>query len=143
MGGVSHRICADCGRPVQWIGKGTRILYDQAQKNTEIGVLDVGTAKRTTIVRAEGKMIYTPRLSPDGKTLAFTQLAGPNDRRTCLVPFSDNRIIPETEWKTLTPGPPLDERRFLSGRRTAAFSLFFPSAMASGAYGACDSTRTR
>jgi len=111
MGGVSRRICADCGRPVQWIGKGTRILYDQAQKNTEIGVLDVGTAKSTTIVRAEGKRIYTPRLSPDGKTLAFTRIAGPNDRRTCLVPFSDNRIIPETEWKTLTPGPPLDERQ--------------------------------
>jgi Tol biopolymer transport system component len=110
-GGVARRLCTDCGRPIQWFGKGSRILYDQAAKNKEIAVLDVRSGKSTTILRATGApRLYTPRLSPDGRALSFTHLTGPRDRRTYLVRFSDNRLIPEAEWQPLTPGPSSDER---------------------------------
>jgi hypothetical protein len=33
-GGVPRRLCTDCGRPIEWFGRGTRILFDQAAKNT-------------------------------------------------------------------------------------------------------------
>lgn len=37
-GGVPRRLCAACGRPVAWIENGSKLLYDQAANNTEIGV---------------------------------------------------------------------------------------------------------
>jgi eukaryotic-like serine/threonine-protein kinase len=110
-GGVPQRLCTGCGRPIQWFGRGTRILYDQAAKNTEIGVLDVGSGKSTTILRSKNYRIYTPRLSPDGRLLCFTRMSSPRDRRTYIVRFSDNRLIPEDEWKALTAGPGMDERQ--------------------------------
>lgn len=127
-GGVPRRLCTGCGRAVQWFGRGSRILYDQAAKNTEIAVLDVGSGKSTTILRSqEGARIYTPRLSPEGRLLCFTRFTNPSDRRIHVVRFSDDRQIPKEEWKTLTQGAPLDESEpfwspdgrfvyFLSGR---------------------------
>jgi Tol biopolymer transport system component len=108
-GGVPRRLCTGCGRPIEWYGGATRILYDQAAKNTEIGVLDVGTGNTTTILRAQASRIYTPRRSPDGRLLCFTRLTGPQDRRSYLVKFSDNGLIPEQEWTRLRDGAALDE----------------------------------
>jgi serine/threonine protein kinase len=111
-GGVPRRLCTDCGRPIEWSGRGTRILFDQAAKNTEIGVLDTGSGKSTTILRAsQGHRIYTPRRSPDGRLLAFTRITSAAERRIFVVPFTADRLIPEQEWKTLTAGPALDERQ--------------------------------
>jgi eukaryotic-like serine/threonine-protein kinase len=110
-GGVARRLCTGCGRPIEWFGRGTQILYDQAARNTEIAILDVATAKSTTILRTSKNRIYTPRLSPDRRLLCFTVITGARDRRTYIVPFSDNRLIPEQEWKTLTTGAAQDERQ--------------------------------
>jgi Tol biopolymer transport system component len=110
-GGVPRRLCTDCGRPIQWFGRSSRILYDQAAKNTEIAVLDVASAKSTTILRSQASRIYTPHRSPDGRLLCFTHITGPADRRIYVVRFSDDRLIPEQEWKRLTEGPGLDERQ--------------------------------
>ncbi len=56
-GGVSRRICAGCGRPTEWFGHSTRILYDQAAKNSEIAVLDVASGKQTAILRSQANRI--------------------------------------------------------------------------------------
>ena len=103
-GGVPRRVCTDCGRPTQWFGRGTRILYDRASKNTEIAVLDVSTGKSTTILRVPESQIYTPRLSPDGRLLAFTRVMGVRERRLYVLPFAGDRLIAEQEWKPLVEG---------------------------------------
>jgi eukaryotic-like serine/threonine-protein kinase len=113
-GGVPRRLCTDCGRPTQWFGRGTQILYDRANKNTEIAVLDVGTGKSTTILRATGTQIYTPRLSPDGRLLGFTRVVGTRERRLLVVPFANDRLIPEQEWKPLLEGAAFERQPFWS-----------------------------
>ncbi len=113
-GGVPRRLCTDCGRPTQWFGRGTRILYDRANKNSEIAVLDVSTGKSTTILRAPGSQIYTPRLSTDGRLLCFTRIMGVRERRIYVLPFADDRLIPEQEWKPLTEGAAFERQPFWS-----------------------------
>jgi eukaryotic-like serine/threonine-protein kinase len=113
-GGVPRRLCTDCGRPTQWFGRGTRILYDRANKNSEIAVLDVATGKSTTILRAAETQIYTPRLSPDGRLLCFTRVVGVRERRLQVVPFTSDRLIPEQEWKPLLEGAGLERQPFWS-----------------------------
>jgi Tol biopolymer transport system component len=113
-GGVARRICTGCGRPIEWFGHSTRILYDEAAKNSEIAVLDVAAGKSTTILRSKAKRIYTPRLSPDRRWLGFTGVTAAlnsGDFKTYLVPFSENGEIPEGEWKPLTGASPVDERQ--------------------------------
>jgi len=109
-GGVPRRLCSACGRPIQWIARGARILYDKAAKHTEIGVLDVATGKTTTILRASGKRIYTPRLSPDQRVLSFTATTGGRDFKLYTVPFSDSRVIPEEEWRPVMQSAMPNER---------------------------------
>ncbi|HXB72552.1 MAG TPA: protein kinase [Candidatus Acidoferrales bacterium] len=110
-GGVARRICTGCGRPIEWFGHGTRILYDEAAKNSEIAVLDVAGGKSTTILRSQANRIYTPRLSPDRRWLCFTVVTGARERKTYLVRYADNGQIPEGEWKPLTGGAQVDERQ--------------------------------
>lgn len=109
-GGVPRRLCSGCGRPIQWFANGTRILYDEAAKNTEIGFLDVASAKTNALLRTKENRIFTPRLSPDGRLLCFTLVNSSREARTRVVRFSD-QLIPESEWKALTQGPRLDERQ--------------------------------
>jgi Tol biopolymer transport system component len=110
-GGVARRICTGCGRPIEWFGRGTRILYDRGAKNSEIAVLDVAAGKSTVILRSQANRIYTPRLSPDRRWLCFTVVKGTREFKTYLVRFSENDQIPEGEWKPLTGGATLDERQ--------------------------------
>jgi serine/threonine protein kinase len=113
-GGVPRRLCTDCGRPVQWFGRGSRILYDRASRNSEIAVLDVSSGKSTTILRDQGNRLYTPRLSPDGRLLCFTRVIRAGEQRTYIVPFSDNRLIAEQEWKALFQGDAFYRQPFWS-----------------------------
>lgn len=110
-GGVPRRVCSDCGRPIEWSARGARILCDQVKRSTEIAILDVASGQSTTILRATNRRIYTPRLSPDRRTLAFTVVVGARDRRTYTVPFAEGQLVPESEWKPLTSGPSRDERQ--------------------------------
>jgi Tol biopolymer transport system component len=112
-GGIARRLCNGCGRPVQWIGNDARILYDKAAKNKEIGVLDVASGKTTTILRSTVRSIYTPRLSPDRRLLIFTSLTGGRDAKLYVVPFSDDRLVPEQEYRQVIQSPASDERQAL------------------------------
>jgi serine/threonine protein kinase len=109
-GGVARRVCTGCGRPIEWFGHSTRILYDKAAKHREIAVLDIAGGKSTTILRSQANRIYTPRLSPDRRLLCFT-VAGAREFKTYLVRFQENSQIPEAEWKPLTEGAQVDERQ--------------------------------
>jgi Tol biopolymer transport system component len=110
-GGVARRICTGCGRPTNWLDHGAKLLYDQAAKNTEIAVLDLASGKSTTILRAQGKRIYTPRLSPDGRLLCFTVVTDSWYRKLFMVPFRADGLIPDTEWKPVTAAASVDERQ--------------------------------
>lgn len=111
-GGVPRRLCSDCGRPTMWLDRGTRILYDQVAKNTEIAVLDVATGKSTTLLRATGgSRIYTPRLSPTNRLLSFTRINPARQRRSFVVRFSEAGVVPEQDWKQATTDTSPDERQ--------------------------------
>src|SRR5262249_11486999 len=101
-GGVARRLCSACGRPIEWVDGGARILYDKAAKNKEAGVLDVASGNTTTILRVSDGFLYTPRLSPDHRLFSFTRSGG--GLRLYVVPFSGDRLIPEQEWRQLIQG---------------------------------------
>ena len=110
-GGVARRLCTGCGRPVEWYDRGARVLYDQAAKNTQVGILDVASGKSTTILQVQGRRIYTPRLSPDQRWITFTLYSDSQDRRIHIARFRGNDPIPEAEWKPLSSAAYLDQRQ--------------------------------
>jgi Tol biopolymer transport system component len=115
QGGVAKRLCENCGRPIQWVNGGKHLLYDRSGKDQrEIAILDVTTGAGKVILRHPEHRLFTPRVSPDGKLLAFTTVTGPLERRTHVVPFTPDRMIDPREWRVLVNGSYLERQPFWS-----------------------------
>ena len=72
-GGIPRRICAACGRPVDWLADRTKLLIDNAGPNQrEIQILDVATGETKPLLRHAEFQLTMPRVSPDGRTISFT-----------------------------------------------------------------------
>jgi serine/threonine protein kinase len=97
-GGTPRQICDTCGRPVEWIAKGTKLLYDNTDPERAIGVVDVAGGKGKTVARDPQHALYSPHLSPDGRTLVFTAVLGEHARRIYVAPFLGEREIPKQDW---------------------------------------------
>ena len=109
-GGIPKRLCAACGRPVEWLPDRTKLLIDNAGPNQhEIQILDVTTGQTTPLVRHAEYQLTMPRLSPDGRTLAFTMVRPGRERRLYLAPFT-GEPIPEQQWSVLVDGANLDRQ---------------------------------
>ena len=73
-----------------------------------------------------------PRLSPDGRLLAFSALRPGRARRIYLVPFT-GEPVPEKDWTVLVDGCDLDRQPFWAPSGNAMY--FSPIGMARGASG--------
>lgn len=102
-GGVPRKICDACGRPVEWIANGSKILFDNGGQGRDIGILDVASRQSKILLHHPQYGLNMPRLSPDGRLLSFTiQLPG-RARRIHLAPFSGEPVA-EKEWTVLVDG---------------------------------------
>ena len=73
-GGVPKKICDACGRPVDWLPDRSKILVDDAgPKQRDIHILDVATGQSKPLLQHPELRLTMPRLSPDGRVLAFSQ----------------------------------------------------------------------
>jgi eukaryotic-like serine/threonine-protein kinase len=111
-GGVPKKICASCGRPVEWLPDRTKLLIDNAgSQHKEIQVLDVASGQTKPLLKHSEFQLTMPRLSPDGRFLAFSMVRTGRARRIYVVPFT-GEPVPEKDWTLLLDGSDLDRQPF-------------------------------
>jgi Tol biopolymer transport system component len=109
-GGVPRKVCDKCGRPVDWLPDRSKILVDFAgPKQQEIHLVDVATGQSKPLLRHPEFQLTMPRLSPDGRVLAFSELRPGRARRIHLVPFT-GEPVPESQWSVIVDGTELDRQ---------------------------------
>jgi Tol biopolymer transport system component len=109
-GGVPRKICDACGRAVEWLPDRSKILVDTAGPDQrEIHIVDVATGQARPLLQHQEFRLTMPRLSPDGRVLAFTQMMPGRARRIYLVPFT-GALVPESEWTLLLDGADFDRQ---------------------------------
>jgi eukaryotic-like serine/threonine-protein kinase len=111
-GGVPKKVCASCGRPVEWSPDRSRIYFDSAGPDQrEIHVLDVATGQRHPFLQHREASLTMPRLSPDGRYVAFTMVRPGRARRIYVAPLGDGPI-PEQQWTVVVDGSDFDRQPF-------------------------------
>ncbi len=115
-GGAPRKVCDSCGRPVEWVKGTTLLLYDRDSENKRgIWVLDTATGQKRMLANLEGVGLFTPRVSPDGKWVAFTEQGEGSNRKIYLAPFGGGQAeIPRKDWSILTEGAMLDRQPYWS-----------------------------
>ena len=88
----------DCGgRPREWVDERLLLIERFARLNA-IAVIDTETGEQRDLLVSAERSIRNPRMSPDGRSVAF-DAARPGEPPSVLVaPFRDASPIPETEW---------------------------------------------
>jgi Tol biopolymer transport system component len=120
-GGLPKRVCAACGRPVEWFSDKTKILIDNAgAQQREIHLLDVATGQSKPIRQHAEFPVTMPRLSPDGRFLTFSSLRAGGARRIYVVPFT-GEPVPEKDWIVLVDGADLDRQPFWASSGNAIY----------------------
>jgi eukaryotic-like serine/threonine-protein kinase len=109
-GGVPKRACATCGRPVEWLPDRTKLLIDNAgPKQQDIELLDLTTGKTTPLLRHGEFQLTMPRISPDGRVIAFTQVRPARARRIYVAPFT-GQLVPEDQWSLVVDSSDFDRQ---------------------------------
>ena len=102
---VAERLCDDCDRLMGWSRDGTDVLY--YLKGNFLGGLrsmDVATRRRADVVRHQKYTVNMPRLSFDGRWLAFHIPMQDEERSPIFVAPVQSDPIAETEWIQITDG---------------------------------------
>jgi Tol biopolymer transport system component len=87
----------DCGgRPRQWVDERLLIIERFARLNS-IALIDTETAGQRQLLQSADRSITNPRLSPDGRWMAFDAARPGEPANVCVAPFRE-QAIPESEW---------------------------------------------
>ncbi len=109
-GGVPKKVCGSCGRPVEWFPDKTKILLDNAgAQHREIHILDAASGQTTPLLKHSEFSVTMPRLSPDGKFIAFSQIRTGRARHIYVVPFTGEPVA-EKDWTLVIDGSNLDRQ---------------------------------
>jgi Tol biopolymer transport system component/predicted Ser/Thr protein kinase len=112
-GGQPTRVCASCGRPVEWLPGGNALLFDNGGRSGEIKRLDLDTGKSTVVLKHAESPLAMPRLSPDGRHVTFTRGFPGRKRHLYVAPFT-GELVPESEWTLLVDGADFERQPFWS-----------------------------
>ena len=98
-GGTPEEVCGDCGEVKEWSPLGDQILYVTARDPSGIGLLKVGSSPNHAWLKHPGYGIYSPRLSSDGRWIAFN---GRTDRlapaRVFVAEVKGAVVAGEKDW---------------------------------------------
>jgi hypothetical protein len=87
----------DCGgRPRQWVDERLLIIERFARLNS-IALIDTETGNQQELLQNPEWSIKNPRLSPDGRWIAFDASRPGESVNVYSAPFGE-RLIPESEW---------------------------------------------
>jgi Tol biopolymer transport system component len=111
-GGLPKKLCAACGRPVEWSRDQSKLLIDNAgPKNREIQILDVATGQVKPLLQHPDFALTMPRISPDGRLICFTALRPGRARRLYVTQFSGELPGPK-EWTVAVEGADYERQPF-------------------------------
>jgi Tol biopolymer transport system component len=109
-GGIPKKICDKCGRPVDWLTDGSKLLIDNAGPNQrDIYIVDVATGQAKPLLQHPEFQLTMPRVSPDGRVLTFTEVRPGRARRINLVSFT-GEAVPESQWSVVVDGADFDRQ---------------------------------
>ncbi|MCC6860119.1 MAG: PD40 domain-containing protein, partial [Bryobacterales bacterium] len=91
--GQTRQVARPGGRIRGWSPDGRYLVVWSSSQPVVVGVVDVESGALTPILKREGTPVGQPRLSPDGRWIAF--LAG---SALHVAPFRGNQPVPEAEW---------------------------------------------
>lgn len=95
--GTWRTLGEDCGgRPRQWVDERLLIIERFARLNS-IAIIDTDTADQRDVLQSDEWSIKNPRLSPDGRWIAFDASRPGESVNVYSAPFGE-RLIPESEW---------------------------------------------
>jgi eukaryotic-like serine/threonine-protein kinase len=98
-GGPPERVCDDCGEVKEWSPGGDQVLYVTAHDPSGVGLLKLGSSHNDVWLRHTGYGIYSPRLSSDGRWIAFN---GRTDRlapaRVFVAEVQGSVVAGEKDW---------------------------------------------
>ncbi len=117
-GGVSERICEDCG-DFGWSSDGARLLLI-GKSPARVSVLDLASKRRTALLNHPQDLLWNSRFSPDDRWVAFNA-SGVKRSRIFVAPFRNGGLIPQEEWVAVTDGASDDKPRWSGDGNTLYF----------------------
>jgi Tol biopolymer transport system component len=87
----------DCGgRPRQWVDE-YRLIIERFARLNSIALIDTQTGDQRELLESAERSIKNPRLSPDGRWIAFDASRQAEPASVLVAPFR-GQPIPESEW---------------------------------------------
>jgi len=96
--GTSRQLGEDCGgRPRQWVDERFLVIERFARLNT-IAIIDTQTGGQGVLLESTERSVRNPRVSPDGRWIAFDATAQGQSPSVMLAPLGGHSAIPESAW---------------------------------------------
>ena len=97
--GMVRALCDDCrGRPREWADERFLLLERPDALRSALILLDTSSMKELRLLESREKSLTDPRVSPDGKWIAFDARDGVGRSSVFIAKFGRERPIPESEW---------------------------------------------
>ena len=112
QGGATEVVCNDCGLARSWMPGDTRLIY-QGGEPRRFGLLTIASHEKQELLRDPHSGLYSPRISSDGRWVAFFARIQPNRTRLYIAPFpvtGGEFPIPASKWIPVTSGEFEDDK---------------------------------
>ena len=108
-GGVPQRLCTECRTSDGFTPDGKQMAFWAAAPGSpSIGLLDLTSGQKHSILKRTGFAIYRARFSRDGRWLAFHARNRPGRSAIFAAPFRGSEPILEQDWVAVTGGEAYD-----------------------------------
>jgi len=101
--GVTERLCDRCGWVWDWSADRKWLLAFTLAKRVGMSLVDLQSAKRTTLLQLDNEDLYDFRLSPDGRWMSF-KTENANRNRIYVAAFDGEHSPPRDAWIPITDG---------------------------------------
>jgi Tol biopolymer transport system component len=97
--GTVRKLCDDCrGRPREWVDERFLLLERPGSPWHSVVLLDTRSMKDLPLLESDERSLSDPRISPDGKWIAFSARGAGGPPSVVIAPLAPGRPIPASEW---------------------------------------------
>ena len=100
--GETRLVLDDCGgRPRQWLDEQTLLVETFGSGLNSFVFLDTRDASQHPLLSAATRKVSNPRISPDGRWLAFDAMQPGGSPRVAVAPLGGSIPVQESEWTVI------------------------------------------